>query len=158
LVPRRGSKAGGSLRIFDVTTLPIPELKVIRFGRFSDSRGYFSEPYRRSVIVDDVRTDFLEGLSIAQVNESWSREGVLRGLHFQWNPFMGKLVRTISGRMIDLALDIRLESPTFGKIVAYDMPASPEAEYSEWIWVPPGFAHGNLFTKETIIEYFCSGE
>jgi dTDP-4-dehydrorhamnose 3,5-epimerase len=71
---------------------------------------------------------------------------------------MGKLVRTISGRMVDLALDIRLDSPTFGKIVAFDMPYSSATEYSEWIWVPPGFAHGNYFTEETIIEYFCTGE
>lgn len=146
------------MRILDVNTLAIPEVKVIRFGRFADSRGYFSEPYRRSVVDDNTGTDFLQGVSIAQVNESWSREGVLRGLHFQWNPFMGKLVRTISGRMIDLALDIRLDSPSFGKIVAHDMPSSSATDYSEWIWVPPGFAHGNLFTEETIIEYFCTGE
>jgi dTDP-4-dehydrorhamnose 3,5-epimerase len=146
------------LRILDVNTLSIPDIKVIRFGRFRDDRGYFCEPYRRSVVGDDVRTDFFAGISIAQVNESWSREGVLRGLHFQWNPLMGKLVRTISGRMIDLVLDIRLDSPTFGSIVAYDMPVSAAVEYSEWIWVPPGFAHGNFFTEETIIEYFCTGE
>jgi dTDP-4-dehydrorhamnose 3,5-epimerase len=146
------------MRILDVKSLPIPDAKVIRFGRFSDSRGYFSEPYRRGVVDDDARLDFFRGIPIAQVNESWSREGVVRGLHFQWNPFMGKLVRTISGRMVDLALDIRLDSPSFGKILAYDMPCSSEAEYSEWIWVPPGFAHGNLFTEETVIEYFCTGE
>src|SRR5262249_13717955 len=142
---------GGSLRILDVNTLPIPDVKVIRFGRYSDGRGYFSEPYRRSVLGDDIRASFLACLSIVQVNESWSREGVVRGLHFQWNPFMGKLVRTIKGRMIDLALDIRLDSPSFGKIVAYDMPSSSASEYSEWIWVPPGFAHGNFFTEETVI-------
>ena len=53
------SKAGGSVRILDVNSLPIPEVKVIRFGPFCDSRGYFSEPYRRSVVGDDVRTAFL---------------------------------------------------------------------------------------------------
>jgi dTDP-4-dehydrorhamnose 3,5-epimerase len=146
------------LRILNVETLPIPEVKIIRFGRYSDDRGYFSEPYRQSVVRDDIRTEFFADISIAQVNESWSREGVVRGLHFQWSPFMGKLVRTIRGRMVDLALDIRLDSPTFGKIVAHDMPSSSASEYSEWIWVPPGFAHGNFFTEETIIEYFCSGE
>ena len=145
------------MKILEVRTLPVPEIKVIRFGRFRDERGYFTEPYRRSD-VDAIRTEFLAGLSFPQVNESCSRAGVVRGLHFQWNPFMGKLVRTISGRMVDLVLDIRLDSPTLGKIVAYDMPASREADCSEWIWVPPGFAHGNLFTEETIIEYFCTGE
>jgi dTDP-4-dehydrorhamnose 3,5-epimerase len=71
---------------------------------------------------------------------------------------MGKLVRTITGRMVDMVLDIRKESPTFGKIIAYDMPVNSKNDYSEWIWVPPGFAHGNFFTEDSLIEYFCSGE
>jgi dTDP-4-dehydrorhamnose 3,5-epimerase len=54
-------------------------------------------------------------------------------------------------------LDIRKGSPTFSKIILYDMPASYKANYQEWIWVPPGFAHGNFFTEDTVIEYFCSG-
>jgi dTDP-4-dehydrorhamnose 3,5-epimerase len=71
---------------------------------------------------------------------------------------MGKLVRTLKGRMVDLVLDIRRGSPSFGKIIGYDMPASLNAGFGEWIWVPPGFAHGNYFTEESHIEYFCSGE
>ena len=71
---------------------------------------------------------------------------------------MGKLVRTLSGRMVDMILDIRKGSTTFGKIIAYDMPSEHEADYNEWIWVPPGFAHGNFFTEDSTIEYFCSGE
>ena len=71
---------------------------------------------------------------------------------------MGKLVRTVAGRMVDMVLDIRKGSPTFGKIILYDMPADEQADYSEWIWVPPGFAHGNFFPEDTTIEYFCSGE
>ena len=71
---------------------------------------------------------------------------------------MGKLVRTISGRMIDLVADIRLGSPTFGKIIAFDMPSALDAPEGTWIWVPPGFAHGNLFRQPTQIEYLCSGE
>jgi dTDP-4-dehydrorhamnose 3,5-epimerase len=155
-VGRRACAGGGCVKILEIRSLPIPELKVIRFGRFRDDRGYFTEPYRRSDL--DAEAEFLAGLSFPQSNESYSRAGVVRGLHFQWSPFMGKLVRTISGRMVDLALDIRLDSPTLGKIVAYDMPAFRDAEWSEWIWVPPGFAHGNFFTDETIIEYFCTGE
>jgi dTDP-4-dehydrorhamnose 3,5-epimerase len=146
------------VKIVAVRALPIPELKVVRFARFADERGYFTEPYRRSDFDGEAETAFLAGLSFPQANESYSRAGVVRGLHFQWKPFMGKLVRTISGRMVDLALDIRLDSPTLGSIVAYDMPASREADWSEWIWVPPGFAHGNFFTEDTIIEYFCTGE
>ena len=60
--------------------------------------------------------------------------------------------------MIDMVLDIRKGSPTFGKIILYDMPTDCKQEYSEWIWIPPGFAHGNIFPEETMIEYFCSGE
>ena len=93
-----------------------------------------------------------------QANESFSKAGTVRGLHFQWNPYMGKLVRTVSGRMIDMVLDIRKGSPTFGKIILYDMPADKQVDYNEWIWVPPGFAHGNFFPEDTMIEYFCSGQ
>jgi dTDP-4-dehydrorhamnose 3,5-epimerase len=70
----------------------------------------------------------------------------------------GKLVRTINGHMLDVVCDIRKNSPTYGKVIAYDMPSKPGNEYNEWIWVPPGFAHGNLFIEETTIEYLCSGE
>ena len=101
---------------------------------------------------------FLKEVEFVQGNESFSKTGTIRGLHFQWDPYIGKLVRTIQGRMIDLILDIRKDSPTFGRIIAYDMPARPENEQTEWIWVPPGFAHGNVFTENTTIEYFCSGE
>ena len=103
-------------------------------------------------------TDFLHNVTFLQQNESYSVSGVVRGLHFQWNPHMGKFVRTVRGHMIDLVLDIRKGSPTVGKIIAYDMPDSLDADYSEWIWVPPGFAHGNFFTEPSTIEYFCSAE
>lgn len=142
------------MKITDVFSLKIEDVKVIRFARFKDHRGYFTEVFR---LQDIESLSFFKGYKFYQVNESYSKAGVIRGLHFQWNPYMGKLVRTIKGRMIDLALDIRLNSPTFGKIVAYDMPASIENDYSEWIWLPPGFAHGNIFTEETMIEYFCTG-
>ena len=112
------------VKILDVRTLAVPEIRVVRFARFLDDRGYFSEPYRRSDLEAETAAEFLHGRSFAQINESYSHAGVVRGLHFQWNPFMGKLVRTISGRMVDLVLDIRLGSPTLGKIVAHDMPAS----------------------------------
>lgn len=146
------------MKIVAVRALAIPAVRVIRFERFRDERGYFTEPYRLSDLEADPATSFLAGVTFPQSNESYSRAGVVRGLHFQWSPYMGKLVRTVHGRMVDLALDIRLGSPTFGSIVGYDMPSSPEDGMSEWIWVPPGFAHGNFFTEETLIEYFCSGE
>jgi dTDP-4-dehydrorhamnose 3,5-epimerase len=143
------------MKLIDVRGLALEGATVIRFGRFRDDRGYFTEHFRKS--------DFaaLEGLHIpefVQCNESFSRPGTVRGLHFQWDPHMGKLIRTLRGRMIDLMLDIRKGSPTFGKIIAYDLPYDTNSEHAEWLWVPPGFAHGNLFTEETLIEYFCTGE
>jgi dTDP-4-dehydrorhamnose 3,5-epimerase len=143
------------MKIMEVTRLAIPEIQVIRFARFRDHRGYFTEHYRES---DFNGHESLRGIRFQQMNESFSRPGTIRGMHFQWNPYMGKLVRTVSGRMVDLVLDIRKGSPTFGRMIAYDMPARPDAEFSEWIWVPPGFAHGNFFTEDSLIEYLCSGE
>lgn len=149
---------GKNMKIIEVKSLAIPSVKVIRFARFCDHRGYFTEPFRKSDFFGHPDMGFMKGVEFFQVNESFSKTGVVRGLHFQWNPYMGKLVRTIKGRMVDLVLDIRKGSSTLGKIIAYDMPAESTVDYSEWIWVPPGFAHGNFFTEETLIEYCCSGE
>jgi len=146
------------VKIIDVVSLAIPAIKVIRFARFCDKRGYFTEPFRSSDLASSPLTRFMKGIEFPQTNESRSRPGTIRGLHFQWNPYMGKLVRTLSGHMIDLVLDIRKGSPTFGKAIAYEMPANAQDAFGEWIWVPPGFAHGNAFLAETSIEYFCSGE
>lgn len=146
------------MKIVAVQELAIPAVKVIRFARFPDQRGYFSEQYRLSDFEQGEATPFMRGVRFQQANESYSRTGVVRGLHFQWNPYMGKLVRTIRGHMIDLVLDIRKGSPTYGSAIAYDMPVQGEEDFAEWIWVPPGFAHGNTFTADTVIEYFCSGE
>jgi dTDP-4-dehydrorhamnose 3,5-epimerase len=146
------------MKILSVQALGIPEVKVIRFARFCDHRGYFTEHFRQSDFEQHPETEFLRGVRFLQANESYSRAGTVRGLHFQWNPYMGKLVRTLRGRLIDLALDIRKGSPTCGKIVAYDIPSRLDMAHADWIWLPPGFAHGTLFTEETQIEYFCSGE
>ncbi|MCX6279659.1 MAG: dTDP-4-dehydrorhamnose 3,5-epimerase family protein [Bacteroidetes bacterium] len=146
------------MKILSVNSLVIPSVKTIRYGRFSDTRGYFTEPYRRSDFENHSDMNFMKGVLFLQHNESYSKKYVLRGLHFQWNPYMGKMVRTIHGHMIDIFCDIRKESPTYGKVGMYDMPMSSDKEFSEWIWIPPGFAHGNLFLQETTIEYMCSGE
>jgi dTDP-4-dehydrorhamnose 3,5-epimerase len=123
-----------------------------------DARGFFTEPFRKSDLAKHPRLEALADVEFVQTNESSSKAGVIRGLHFQWNPFMGKLVRTVVGHMVDLVLDIRVGSPTRGKIIAHDMPARADDSYAEWIWVPPGFAHGNFFLEPTYIEYFCTGE
>ena len=146
------------MKIVSVAQLEIPEIKVIRFARFSDKRGYFTEHFRRSDFQNNPLTPFMKNVEFVQTNESFSNTGSVRGLHFQWNPYMGKLVRTLQGHMVDLILDIRKGSPTFGKIIAHDMPSNRSEDFNEWIWVPPGFAHGNMFLNDTAIEYFCSGE
>jgi len=146
------------MKIVEVKILSIEAVKIIRFARFCDHRGYFTEQYRKSDFEEHTAVDFMQGIEFVQANESFSKKGTVRGLHFQWNPYMGKLVRTLSGGMVDMVLDIRKGSPTFGKIICYDMPAMPDRDHSEWIWVPPGFAHGNFFTENTMIEYFCTGE
>jgi dTDP-4-dehydrorhamnose 3,5-epimerase len=146
------------MKILSVSELAIPEVKVIRFARFLDHRGYFTESYRKSDFQVENFPVSLRGTRFVQTNESFSRAGTVRGLHFQWDPYMGKLIRSVAGHLIDLALDIRKGSPTFGKIIAYDMPSTGEQAYGEWIWVPPGFAHGVFFLQDTYIEYFCTGE
>jgi dTDP-4-dehydrorhamnose 3,5-epimerase len=146
------------MKLLSVDHLQIQEIRVIHFARFCDHRGYFTEHYRKSDFQDSPLTPFMDGVEFVQMNESFSKAGTIRGLHFQWNPHMGKLVRTLQGHMLDLVLDIRKGSPTFGKIVAFDMPANHTDEIGSWIWVPPGFAHGNAFLEDTSIEYLCSGE
>lgn len=145
------------MKILSVRSLSLPEVKVVRFARFCDHRGAFAETFRLSDFRAHPDLSFLHQVDFVQANESFSRPRTIRGLHFQWEPPMGKLVRTVQGRMIDLVMDIRRGSPTAGKIIAHDMPAHPGEGEGEWIWVPPGFAHGNVFPQETTIQYLCSG-
>jgi len=146
------------MKIIEIKELSIPEIKIIKFEKFKDERGYFVEPFRKSDILNFNRLKSMHNINITQTNQSFSKKNVIRGLHFQWNPYMGKLVRTIKGRMIDVVLDIRKDSPTFGKVVTYELSSNNETDFEEWIWVPVGFAHGNIYLEDTIIEYFCSGE
>lgn len=146
------------MKILDVRDLELEGVKIIRYARFTDGRGFFAEHFRKSDFRSHPQLGCMKKIEFLQCNESYSKPGTVRGLHFQWNPYMGKLVRTLTGRMIDMVLDIRKGSPTFGKIIGYDMPANLRADFGELIWVPPGFAHGNFYTEESNIEYFCSGE
>lgn len=143
------------MKITTILEQQIPGVKMINFDRFSDSRGFFTETFRVTDFLNNELNLFKN--AIMQSNESYSYKNVLRGLHFQWNPNMGKLVRTITGHMVDLVLDLRQGSPTQGKIMAFDMPAKSTNNSSYWIWVPEGCAHGNYFLEDSYIEYFCSG-
>lgn len=138
------------MKILSINDLEIPDVKVIRFQRFQDNRGYFTEHFSK------INFDKLN-IKIVQANSSYSKKGVLRGIHYQWNQNMGKLIRVLFGKMIDIAVDLRVNSPTFGKGLLYKMEFNPNLEYDEWIWVPPGFGHGNYYYEDSSIEYLCTG-
>lgn len=144
------------MKVLEVKDLNIGGVKIIRFGRFADFRGYFTETFCQRDISENPELSFLKPYNFVQTNESFSRERVVKGLHFQWDPPLGKLLRTISGHMIDMILDIRKNSPTFGKVILYDLPADSSQNFNEWIWLPPGMAHGGFFLKESLNEYFFS--
>lgn len=145
------------MKILEVKTLAIPEVKVIKYTRFPDERGYFTEVFNKKDFLSHPEIKLLNINEFVQCNESSSKKGTFRGLHAQWNPYMGKLVRTLRGHMVDLVADVRIGSPTFGKTIAYDMPVDLSANYGEWIWIPVGFVHGNYYLEDSTIEYFCTG-
>ena len=141
------------MKIIDIKDLAIQDIKVIRFEKFNDSRGYFTEVYNKNDFRNHCK--FLEDVEFQQVNEAFSYANTFRGLHFQWSPYMGKLVRLIYGCLVDFALDLRPNSLTYRKIIAYEVKST--SQYSDWIWLPPGFAHGTWLLEDSLIEYFCSG-
>ena len=111
----------------------IPEVKIIRAARFHDERGFFTETYKESEHLELGIPKFV------QDNLSESSKGVIRGLHWQSSPYgQGKLVSCVKGSILDVAVDIRKESNTFGKYVAVEL--NSEEQIS--LWVPEGFAHG----------------
>ncbi len=119
----------------NVSSLEIPDVKIMNPKRFEDDRGFFSETYNKKALADlGIQLDFV------QDNQSLSvAVGTIRGLHYQTHPFAQvKLVRVVRGRILDVAVDIRRSSPTFGKWVAAEISAT------KWnqILIPIGFAHG----------------
>lgn len=115
---------------------------------FGDSRGYFFESFSQKQFEEDVcKTVFV------QDNESKSAYGVIRGLHYQLPPYtQAKLVRVISGRVLDVCVDLRASSPTFGKHLAIELSGENKRQF----FVPQGFAHGfAVLSEETIFQYKC---
>jgi len=141
--------------ILDILETEFNEVKIIRCKKFDDNRGYFTEAIRFTDIIEDKRCNFLNPKEFNQINESFSYANVFRGFHFQFNPYMDKLVRCVSGKLIDFALDIRKNSPNFGKLISLEL--SFNYDYFDWIWIPSGFAHGFYTFEESILEYFCTG-
>jgi dTDP-4-dehydrorhamnose 3,5-epimerase len=116
----------------------LPEVIVLEPDVFSDERGFFLETWNRK----RYEKTGIQG-AFVQDNVSFSIKGVLRGLHFQYPQSQGKLIQVLSGQVVDVAVDIRLGSPTFGEWVSEVL-----SDTNHWqIYIPPGFAHGYCVTS-----------
>lgn len=123
-----------------LTRTAIPDVVILEPQLFSDARGYFLESFNQRAFNQAI------GLEVTFVQDSHSRsaKGVLRGLHYQIRQPQGKLVRVVRGAVFDVAVDIRKDSPTFGRWVGVEL---SEANHKQQ-WVPPGFAHGFMVLSE----------
>ncbi len=131
-----------------VVKTAIEDVVIIEPDVFGDARGYFFESYSQKRFDEQVRP-----VKFVQDNESKSRYGVLRGLHFQkGKDAQSKLVRVVRGRVLDVAVDIRRGSPTFGKYVAVEL----TEENHRQLFIPRGFAHGfSVLSEEAVFQYKC---
>lgn len=126
----------------NVTPTALPEVLLIEPKVFGDARGFFMESWNQDRFNAAVGYD----VHFVQDNHSRSSKGVLRGLHYQLPPNpQGKLVRCVSGRVFDVAVDLRHSSPRFGQWVGYEL----TAENHRQLWIPPGFGHGFLVLSDT---------
>ncbi len=133
----------------EIIKTPIEGLLVLQPKIWHDERGYFFESFRADVFEKlNIEIDFV------QDNQSLSQRGTIRGLHFQKAPFeQGKLVRVVQGRVLDVALDIRKNSPTYGQYYAIELSAENQTQF----YIPPGFAHGfSTLEDNTIFCYKCT--
>lgn len=133
----------------NVIKTDIEGVVVIEPEVFGDERGYFFESFNAECFLAETGID----VAFVQDNESRSKRGVLRGLHFQREPYaQAKLVRVVQGRVIDVAVDIRSGSPTFGKYVATEL----SGENHRQMFIPKGFAHGYVVLEDdTVFQYKC---
>ena len=133
----------------EIIKTSIEGLLIIKPDVFKDERGYFFESYNKERFAN-------EGLmmNFVQDNESKSSKGVLRGLHFQKPPFaQGKLVRVVKGSVMDVAVDLRKDSPTYGKWESVVLTEENKLQF----WIPEGFAHGFVTLEDnTIFNYKCT--
>lgn len=118
----------------------IHDVLIIQPKVFGDERGFFLESFNQQEFSEKTDLD----VEFVQDNHSRSMQNVLRGLHYQKLQPQGKLIRVVVGDILDVAVDIRLSSPTFGKWVSYYL----SAENKHQLWVPPGFAHGFLVISD----------
>ena len=133
-----------------VNKTPIDGLLILEPKVFGDNRGHFFESYNSVEFDNSVGSQY----EFVQDNQSLSDKGVLRGLHFQNPPFaQGKLVRVVQGSVLDVAVDIRRSSPTYGDHFSIEL----SAENNKQLWIPPGFAHGFISLEDkTIFLYKCT--
>jgi dTDP-4-dehydrorhamnose 3,5-epimerase len=124
----------------EIVDTPLRDVKLIRPTRHGDERGWFAEVFNAKGFAAAGLPD-----RFVQDNQSFSRRGVLRGLHYQVGQPQGKLVRVLSGHIWDVAVDIRPGSPDFGKWAGFDL----TGEELEYLWIPEGFAHGFAVVSET---------
>lgn len=121
------------------TPTAIPEVMLIEPRVFGDQRGFFMEVYQAERFRNaGISAEFV------QDNHSGSSQGILRGLHYQIRHAQGKLVRVVTGEIFDVAVDLRRQSPTFGRWVAHCLSADNKIQ----MWIPPGFAHGYYVLSE----------
>lgn len=134
--------------MIEVIVTTIPGVVIIEPKVFGDARGYFFESWSQKDFDEQVRP-----IKFVQDNESKSCYGVLRGLHFQKGKYsQSKLVRVVKGRVLDVAVDIRKGSPTFGKHVAVELTADNHRQF----FIPRGFAHGFVvLSDEAVFQYKC---
>lgn len=131
-----------------VVDTSIAEVKIIEAQVFGDERGFFMETFRASIM-----DELTGGKPFVQDNHSKSSQGILRGLHYQMQQTQGKLVRVVQGAVFDVAVDMRKNSPTFGKWVGEVL----SAENKKQLWVPEGFAHGfYVMTESAEFVYKCT--
>ncbi|HYQ51030.1 MAG: dTDP-4-dehydrorhamnose 3,5-epimerase [Pseudomonas sp.] len=125
----------------NIIATDIPDVLIIEPKIFGDSRGFFFESFNAREFAQKTGFD----ARFVQDNHSRSQRGVLRGLHYQIDNPQGKLVRVTQGEVLDVAVDIRRSSPTFGRWVATRLCAADHRQF----WIPPGFAHGFLVLSES---------
>ncbi|MGC8970840.1 MAG: dTDP-4-dehydrorhamnose 3,5-epimerase [bacterium] len=133
---------------FKIIETPIKGLLLIETKVFKDDRGFFVESYNQREL-KEIGLD----LNFVQDNHSFSKKGVIRGLHFQLKYPQGKLVRVISGKVFDVAVDLRVDSPTFGEWFGVELIEGDGLQF----YIPPGFAHGFISLEEnTHFFYKCT--
>jgi dTDP-4-dehydrorhamnose 3,5-epimerase len=129
----------------NVIETKIPDLLIFEPRVFSDERGWFMESFNQKTFNDELNKRELTIPEFVQDNHSCSQKGVLRGLHYQLDPYaQGKLVRVVQGCAWDVAVDIRRHSPTFGQWVGVELNTKNHRQF----WIPAGFAHGFIALED----------